>query len=231
MVVRSSLCLDTRAYQIYSSMTIQNLRQAAGIDEAVVYCFFDYAMREELTAETVLAELLLQIFIKDVSKFRDIIVQLYDAAEAGRRKPTLDELSSAFRTSCKRLKRTSVLVDALDESDHVTRRRLLSALDLAANENCRLLVTSRPHIQSSAYLNRLSIEMIEIDIQAHCSDLQLFLDSRIADCEDLELVVEGCEGGAQGVINQIINQAGFRYASTLYLASFYLLTSQKFPFG
>jgi len=179
-------------------MVIQHLRQAAGADEAVIYCFFDYARREELTAETVLAELLLQLFTKDRSKFRNVIVRLYDEAEAGRRKPTLDELSSAFGTSCKRLKRIFVLVDALDECDHAIRRRLLSALDPAANENCYLLVMSRPHIHSSAYLNKLSLETLEIDIQAHCSDLRLFLDSRIANCEDLELVIEDYKGGAQG---------------------------------
>ncbi len=175
-----------------------------------MYCFFDYARRNQLTAETIVAELLLQLFLADISKFRDVLLNLYNEAEGGRRKPTLEELTTAFNTSCSRIGRIFVVVDALDECDHVVRRRLFTALDLLANKNCQMLIMSRPHIQPTVYLNKLIAEFTELEIRAHRLDLQLFLHNRITDSEDLESVIEDCPGGAQAVVDQIIDNANFR---------------------
>lgn len=66
----------------------------------------------------------------------------------------------------------------------------------------------RPHIQISGYLSEM---FTEIEIQAQDSDLRLFLDSRIADSEDLGWVLGSRESGVKMVTDQIIKNAASRW--------------------
>jgi len=137
-----------------------------------------------------------------------LVRQLYGQAEGGRRRPTLAELSGVFQSACKAFVKVFVVTDALDESEHRVRRQFISSLVLTASPNVALLLMSRPHIQILGYLSEM---FTEIEIQAQDSDLRLFLDSRIADSEDLEWVLGSRESGMKMINDQIIKNAASRW--------------------
>lgn len=107
--------LDISADDATSSTVIEQLRDTTNPSEAVVYCFFDYARRQDLTADAVLAELLVQLASSHTSRVFPIVRRGYERAESGRRKPTLGELTVAFEDASSCFKRLLVVADALDE--------------------------------------------------------------------------------------------------------------------
>lgn len=193
-----------------SSTVIQHLRHTIKPNEAVVYCFFDYARRQDLTADTVLAELLVQLASRNATQVLPIIRNLYEQSENGRRRPTLEELKAAFQSASACFDRLLVVADALDECDYSIRRQFLLALHPAAKSNANILVFSRPHVQPAACFGKTSIQCSEIEIRPLASDLLSFIGTRIADNEDLECIMENSEITMEKMTCQIIEKAGFR---------------------
>lgn len=189
---------------------IEHLRNTRKPGEAIVYCFFDYARRQDLTADAVLAELLAQLVSSHTRQVFTIVRRLYEQAEYGRRRPTLKELTMAFESASSCFEELFVVVDALDECDHSVRRHFLSALNSAGKSNIRTLVFSRPHVQAGTYFDQASVLASEIEIQAKTSDLKSFISTRIADSEDLDYIIENCEMTTEEITRQIIERAGFR---------------------
>lgn len=200
----------SHTYALNSSMIIEHMQHDARPDEAVVYCFFDYARRQELAADTVLAELIVQLASKDMTRSQSTVRALYEQAENGRRKPTMRELTLAFHKLSSHLKKLSVVIDALDECEHFIRRQLITALELTTKMHIHLLVFSRPHVQLDVYLGKYPTILAKIEIQAQTKDLQLFLDTRITDSEDLGWIIGNCEITAQQITTEIIDKAGQR---------------------
>ena len=70
---------------------IEGLRSMPSDEHAVIYCFFDYARVQELTAEAVLADLLLQLLTIDPTRHFDAFKNFFMAAERLRRNATIQE--------------------------------------------------------------------------------------------------------------------------------------------
>lgn len=189
---------------------IEHLRGATKPGEAVVYCFFDYARHKDLTADAVLAELPVQIASSHRNRVFSIVRSLYERAEDGRRKPTLRELTVAFKDASSCFEGLFVVADALDECDHPIRRQLLLALNPTGNSNIHIMIFSRPHVQPNTYFSKASARISEIEIQAHAADLEAFIGTRIADNEDLGCVIENCEITTEQIVHQTVQKAGFR---------------------
>lgn len=208
-------CADSRpdttnADPLNSSMIVEHLRSTPAPDEAVIYCFFDYARRQELSVDMIFSEFMVQLASRLIPQVSAIIRNLYSTAEHGRRRPTLRESTAAFHQISALFKQVSVVVDALDECKSGVRRQLLSALDLVHNHNMRVLIFSRPHIQLHTHLSKTDIQISEVEIQASTSDLHLFVNSRITEFEDLECVIDSSDMTVQQIADIVVTKASFR---------------------
>lgn len=158
----------------------------------------------------IIANFIIQLALKHISKVAPIIQDLYSRAERGRRRSTSRELASALQQAILGFKRIFIVIDALDECDSATRRQLPNALDLTSNSNIHVIIFSRPHIQLQIYTSKMHNQMAEIEIQATASDLHLFVDSRITEIEDLESVVDSCELTIEQIADMVVAKASFR---------------------
>ena len=204
---------------IHSAKVIEYLQQQLRGNRAVIYCFFDYARRHELTTEAVLANLLVQLCVRNQEKLCQLLQNLYKQCEEGRRRPTMSELKSAFQNARSEYEGITVVLDALDESEHSVRRQLISILDITTAPKTSLLAFGRTHVDSKMYVNVEDTDILEIEIAAHRSDLNLFLRSRIEDNQDLDCVARGYTGGLSNITERIIKKAQFRYVDAIALAS------------
>lgn len=191
-------------------MVIEHLKRSQSSEDVLIYCFFDYARRNELNADLVFAELLRQLFVADLHKHSSSMVALWNQAEKGRRRPTLTELNAAFDHACKYVQNITLVIDAIDECEHAVRRRLLSSLNLQANQNCRLLIFGRPYVHPVLYFDRQPINCVEVEIRAQPQDLVRFLDNRICDSEDLNWMLHNQGIHSREIIDRVISEAQFR---------------------
>ena len=191
------------------ALVIEHIQKNLLQTSAIVYSFFEYSRKQALTAEAVLEDLLRQLISRNTDTCQRIAEKLYEAAEAGHRRPTFEELKNAFKEVVQTYDRVSVAIDALDECEHVVRRKLLVALESLLLDNLSLFVTSRNFIDITKYLPSSSIKTIGVEIGS--ADIKRYFLARIADSEDLESIFSVHEQGVEALVNDIISKADFRY--------------------
>ena len=172
-----------------------------GQDTAITCFYFDFAVRKEQTATSMLGSLLAQVVGGTERIPGDIWLALQEQKEAvGGRRPRLSDIVKMLQriTSSKR---TFMVIDALDECTAVQRYRLFDSLKeiLEKSPGARIFVTGRPHI-------RAEIETCLAGHVASCSicpsrdDIVRFLRVRLSEDETPDAMDESLEAEILGKI-------------------------------
>ena len=186
---------------------IERLKSITSNHDAIIYCFFDYARVQELTAEAVLANLLLQLLTVDFNGRFDAFKEFFIGAEGVRRNATIQELNVFFEQICGLFRTVYIVIDGFDEAEHSTRRQLLSSLEGGISNNVLLCIAGRPNAVFSSYMNAPFATVL---VQAQQADLCLYIEERIADDEDLSYIVNYSNIKAKDLIDKVIYKADFR---------------------
>lgn len=158
----------------------------------------------------VLAEFLVQLATKRDPRNLAILRSIWEQAERGRRRCTLKELTIAFTKTVTHYRKVFAVVDALDECDPIVIRRFLHALDPVQNTNLSLLIFSRPYLQLDKHFSKDSLALSVIEVQAAPSDLDLFVNDRVADISDLRDVIDDSDITLKQISDDVVEKAGFR---------------------
>ncbi|KAF2137259.1 uncharacterized protein K452DRAFT_212880, partial [Aplosporella prunicola CBS 121167] len=187
---------------IMSSLVINELwkRFPAG-DRGIAAIYFDYKKPGEQTLESVFAGILKQL-VQAQPVIHGSVDKLYEAHHRSGSKPTVEELTSCLSSMSRNYQRVYLVLDALDESDTVTRRKLLAEIvKLQAQGFIQLMATSRPLQDIVEMFKGANI----LEVRASKDDVRLYVEKNLdflADWEDAELekrVVEGIVEAADGI--------------------------------
>ena len=154
-------------------------------------------------ASVVLGELARQLLVQR-PQMPDSVMNIYARASSG--PLSFETVKDVLLSACDGLSRTFLILDALDEYGEQTQRRLLLNFlrQIDKRSNVRIIITSRYH--PSDIQNALD-EALQLKVEAHASDLGLFLTETINNdvmSEEIperlkEKIVRSIIGGAQGL--------------------------------
>lgn len=193
-----------------------NIRKSCETDSAIVYC--RYADRQNQTAENLLGSILAQLYQRIARKF-DIplhVKRCFDKQFSfWTKKPSLGELESWLKWRLENETPVFILLDALDEMEPASRRKLLRSIRSVEHHALRLLVTSRslPEIGKELWQKE------EIWVHAHRQDVVTFISSRLQDDvadEFLDHVLktpgrQGCLTVKDEILYKVAESAGEMY--------------------
>lgn len=173
------------------SIVIDDLRNSVRKSPAttVLYHFCDYGERNTL--------FVLQSFLRQVLyEGSSIQVSLLGQYCIDSRTPSIKELSKILSEVVKLEVDTFLIVDALDEFED--RRTLLPILRRLSEDGVRVLVTSRdiPDIRDSFRAEKI------LGIQASRSDLELYVESIIAESDHYDSLTSNSE-----IVSAVLDQA------------------------
>lgn len=163
------------------SVVMNHLQTTTAKERVAALCiYFNHKEEASQTAVHLLSSLLRQVVERcsDVSK---AITNFRRDHKTTR--PTFDQLKSAFETEIEPYEKIFVIIDALDEcADEKTQRVLLDALKSPA---ISIMVTTRNSVKAEKFFNGVLFEpyvvgVIRLDIRAKDSDVQKYIESRIA---------------------------------------------------
>ena len=173
----------------YSSLVIEELQKwISGSDMSMAFLYFDYYDRDRQSPNAMMASVLKQV-LAGMSKIPTSVEDAYTKAQGtGASLPlsTIETLLldvAANEVSC-----IYLIVDALDECDDLSSRRVLlqSFNRLLQSRRFRLFVTSREHLDD---INSAFRKMPDIKIQAQDADLRRYMQQQI-ECAGLESTVD-----------------------------------------
>jgi hypothetical protein len=187
------------------STTVNYLQQRyAAPRYALCYAYCDYKNILKQTPEHVVSALLKQL-VRGRALSRKI-VSLYEYHKNNRNRPSLDELVTAIRHESGRYSSLFIVVDALDEcfdKAEVTARllQILSALAPYA----RVLVSSRPHINSRRFLPNSQ----HIEVVATKHDLRKYVEARLTPTttSDLARLIHDRDDLYQEIVQTAVDKA------------------------
>ena len=134
-----------------SSLVVDRLcYQARGENTAVTYFYFDFAVRKEQSATSILGVLLKQI-VGEMEMIPEDISRAFEEVSRGfgTSRPRLSDMVKMFQAITSSL-RLYICFDALDEYAAVHRANLLDSLKqiLEKSPHTRIFITGRPHIRA-----------------------------------------------------------------------------------
>jgi Cdc6-like AAA superfamily ATPase len=158
-----------------------SLDHKAGV--AYIYC--GYGRQNEEGLDNLLASLLAQLLLEQVSIPR-AIQELYDNRR--RTRPSLDKISEELCSVISNYSRVFIVIDALDEcSEDSIRGALLSNIfKLQVLSDTRLMATFRPNIKP-----KFPSSLETLEVRAYEKDIERYLNSRMS---RLPMVVRTNEG-------------------------------------
>lgn len=151
------------------------------IGVAVIYLKYN---DPEQSLSNLLASLLKQ-FIEDQEVVPDALHILYERHSDHKTSLSTDEMINALKTTIKSYSKTFIVVDGLDECDEKVRWDLIERLKLF-HGTAHIIITSR-------YLDSICEELEEfgqIEIKAHGSDIELYIDRQIRKNRNLRRIVQ-----------------------------------------
>jgi ATP/maltotriose-dependent transcriptional regulator MalT len=156
-----------------SSIVINELKKLSPPNVAVVFFYFNYASREDITFDKLAAALtkqLAQIRLTTSS------AETLDAHKAKQTRPSLDELFVVLRDEIETYTRVLFVFDALDESPERFQTRLLQDLEQKLPNNASMMFTSRdlPEIALGFQGRR------RLDVFARDADMRSYITARIS---------------------------------------------------
>ena len=178
-----------------SSLVVDRLCDPTRGQNTPVTCFyFDFAVRKEQTATSMLGSLLKQMVSGTGGIREDIWHALRERKEAiSGRKPQLADIVKMLQliTSSQRI---FMVIDALDECTAMQRFRLFDSLKeiLRKSPGGRIFVTGRPHIRAEIEI-RLARRVTTISIGPTRDDIIRFLRVRLSEDETPDAMDESLE--------------------------------------
>lgn len=185
---------------IMASLAIRNLFRTHS-ESIVSFLYCEYARKDEQTTDGLLTALLRQ-FSRENCPLPDPVSSLHRVFMETKENPTRDQLIEALIAVAKTYDQTFVIIDALDECSEQTSREILSSMRRLQKESAiNLLVTSRPVPQ----IEGLFRGDLWLPIQAHESDVEIYLQSRLQGLPDWVREDETLQRRIQKSISKAIN--------------------------
>ncbi|THX80238.1 hypothetical protein D6D05_04621, partial [Aureobasidium pullulans] len=186
-----------------STLVIDHLRSASGLQKPVIHFFFDYQRQAEQTVDDFVATLLRQLASLSQEVF-SAVEKLHNRFVFQSRRPSLDDLQSELRSAFLIITGVFVVIDAWDECESVKRAECANMLR-GCLSHCvvHLLATTRDNHEVRAFLDG----DLTLRIRASAEDLTLYARTRavdlppnIKDNEELvKNVIEGVIDASDGV--------------------------------
>jgi hypothetical protein len=147
---------------------LQKTVQTADVGVAYIYC--NYKRQADQTTVSLLAAMLKQL-VQDWPLIAKPVSSLYDRHEIRRTRPSVEETLSALQSLLADYSSMYVVIDALDECVHDTRRELLGKLrELQIKTGLRLMATSRfipDIIEEFNGLPELEVRADDVDVKRY----------------------------------------------------------------
>jgi hypothetical protein len=162
---------------IISTLVIDYLRNASGIQKPVIYFFFDYQRQEEQTADVFVATLLRQLASLSQEVF-SAVEKFHNRFVFQNRRPSLDDLQSELRSAFQSITGVFVVIDAWDECESVKRAECANMLRGCLSQRIvHLLATTRDNYEVQGLLDG----DLTLRIRANAEDLTLYTGTRAAE--------------------------------------------------
>jgi hypothetical protein len=167
----------------------------------LTFIYFSYNDRTSQQVPEVLSSLLHQLVLQ-IHELDELLENAYDAMFQDRHMPTSAKLLDLVCSYINKFDSCFIILDGLDECGEDARIKLFSTLEALyrkANRPCKMLLTSRPHIQPSFHLQ----DSVTLEITADETDLKQFIGSKLKDKADIlpderdfivEKILDKCEG-------------------------------------
>lgn len=191
MVCRTCAPCDFHALKFISSSTvIEGPQECAHVSTAsvVAYYYFDFNDTADVNVSSLLRSLIKQICAYE-TELPQVVQRLCSQHQASGQQPSLKLLIIVLHDIiCALQKECYIVIDALDEYPEAGRQDLLRTLRHIMSLNCKnihILTTSRKEQDISHALDALSTEAIRIQSSLIYDDIQLHVQSCLA--EDVRL--------------------------------------------
>ncbi|KAL8895571.1 MAG: hypothetical protein Q9207_008114 [Kuettlingeria erythrocarpa] len=185
---------------VLASVIVDYLRNAfkASYSYSVAAAYCNFKERVSQSPENLLAGLCVQL-IDEFKPLPETLVQLHGRHASKRTSLSLNDVLDVFKEVLKHFETTYLIVDALDECSWETRDILLRELK-SLQPIIRLLVMTRPNIDQFA-------ENATIEIRASHSDLDKYIQSRIASQPKLSSLLQGRTKLLEDIRSKVIDKA------------------------
>lgn len=173
---------------VLSSTIIQDLKQNSTSAQALLYFFFDFNDVHKQSLESMLRTLIAQLYQQRRDP-QQHVEKLWSSCEEGTQQPTLNSLDTVLRDMLGYVKRVTVVLDALDESQ--TRAELLAWLNdfiKTKPTTVQLIATARGEedIESALKLCTGAGERIAIQRSVVNEDIRSYVRDRVQHSDDLK---------------------------------------------
>ena len=147
---------------------------------AIAYIYFDYNDRDTLNNRNITANLLQQLATR-LDILEQELEKTYDALYPRCRKPEASTLMRLLYCCAKEFRSSFFIFDALDECGEAQRPEILSTISRLSG-SFQVFATSRRHPRN---VRRLFEGAPTIEITAHQSDIERFLEVRLKEVDNL----------------------------------------------
>ncbi|KAK4500879.1 hypothetical protein PRZ48_009071 [Zasmidium cellare] len=182
---------------VLAGQAVRWLQRRSNEDEAVLYLFCRHSEQKAQTFDKLISTLLRQI-CRRFTQLLPIPTPMYQQAKQAQVRPSANDIDNALRACVAQVKRTYLVIDALDECQPSCCQRLL---ELAKGLPWRYITTSRKDsaisasIESSLYLH---IRATEHDLQSYIESEMYKLRARVMTDMELE----------HKILHAVLNAAG-----------------------
>lgn len=161
---------------------------------AALCIYFNHKEAASQTAVHLLSSLLRQVVERcsDVSKAVTDFRRVHNTTG-----PTFDQVKSAFVTEIEPYEKIFVIIDALDECASEKIQRVL--LEALKSPVINIMVTTRYSVKAENFFSHVGY----LDIRAKDSDVQKYIESRIADESRLTRQVERALGLREEIVQKV----------------------------
>jgi ATP/maltotriose-dependent transcriptional regulator MalT len=151
---------------------INQLKKLSPPNVAVVFFYFNYASREDITFDKLVAAITKQLA---QTRLTTTSAETLSAHNAKQTRPSLDEFFLILRAEIETYTRVLFVFDALDESSEIFQYSLLEDLEQKLPKNASMMFTSRdlPEIALGFRGRR------RLDVFARDADMRSYITSRI----------------------------------------------------
>ncbi|KAK2868085.1 hypothetical protein FQN49_003171 [Arthroderma sp. PD_2] len=188
---------------VLTTMVIDKIKSSVSDHEALAFHYFDYQEQDRQTPSSVLSSILRQILAM-IPSIPQCVADAYHKVNGSSFPIPLHELEKLILGVTHDIRRTYIIIDALDECSESTHRKpVLSFLDqiLKQNQTVRLFVTSRPFPHDIKAIFQAQPQVL---IQAHESDLRQYLYREI-DLAGIQDVVD--HSFATKIVDTLVSKA------------------------
>ena len=191
-------------YDSYSSVAIDNLYfqfyKHPNIGIACLYA--DYKDQTNQTVVHILGSFLRQLLTTVPQPISDDVIQKLDDIRLGGRKVEIEDTLALLKIRLHqlKLKRAFICIDAVDELEPKVRQQLLNVLKKLVNNNVRLFLTGRDHVENEIQ-KRFKVEQgYTVNITASQKDIQEFVRQQINEDLNPEAMDTGLAKGTEDTI-------------------------------